>query len=99
MRDAGVEVANLGNNHATTAGPTALVDSRAQPRGAPASPRSGAGSDQEQALAPAMFELEGWTVAVLGFDEVVDPLRMPSPTERSRGRRPGHDIRPDDPRR
>jgi poly-gamma-glutamate capsule biosynthesis protein CapA/YwtB (metallophosphatase superfamily) len=72
VRAAGVEVANQGNNHAYDFGPEALVDSVRRLRAAGLSP-VGAGPDQARALQPAMFRLDGWRVAVLGFGMVVDP--------------------------
>lgn len=72
MRAAGVEVGNLGNNHAYDRGPQGLVDSRRNLLAAGIAP-VGAGRDRAQALAPAIFRIKGWRIAVLGFDEVVDP--------------------------
>jgi poly-gamma-glutamate capsule biosynthesis protein CapA/YwtB (metallophosphatase superfamily) len=71
-RRAGVEVANLANNHGYDRGPEALLDSVENVRAAEIAP-VGAGRNAHQALAPAEFELEGWRVAVLGFGMVIDP--------------------------
>jgi poly-gamma-glutamate synthesis protein (capsule biosynthesis protein) len=71
MRAAGVEVANLGNNHAYDYGPEALLDTRRNVAGAGIVP-VGVGKDITEATRPALLHVEGWTVAVLGFDEVVD---------------------------
>ena len=73
MRDAGVEVGSLANNHAYDRGPLGVVDSRRNLEAAGIA-AVGAGKDQAQALAPAVVEAGGWTIAVLGFDEVLDPL-------------------------
>jgi hypothetical protein len=73
MRRAGVEVGSLANNHAYDRGPEGVVDSRRNLEAAGIA-AVGAGKDQEQALQPATFETGGWTIAVLGFDEVLDPL-------------------------
>lgn len=70
MRKAGVEVANLGNNHSGDYGPEALLDSRRNLLRNDISP-VGVGRDEEQANEPAIFEVDGWTVAVLGFGGVV----------------------------
>ena len=70
MREAGVEVANLGNNHSGDYGTDALLDSRAQLEAAGIAP-VGVGANAEQAHQPAVFEINGWTVAVLGFGGVV----------------------------
>jgi poly-gamma-glutamate synthesis protein (capsule biosynthesis protein) len=91
MRRAGVEVANLGNNHAYDYGPTALLDSIAHLRRAGIAP-VGAGRDRESALAPAVFELGGWRVAVVGLDQVVDPYPEAVATETSPGTAAGHDT-------
>ena len=72
MRDAGVEVANQGNNHAYDFGPEALLDSIANLRAAGIEP-VGAGANHRAALDPAILEIEGWRVAVVGIGMVVDP--------------------------
>jgi poly-gamma-glutamate synthesis protein (capsule biosynthesis protein) len=90
MLAAGVEVANLGNNHAYDHGPEALVDSLRNLRRAGIAP-VGAGRDAAQALAPAMFEINGWKVAVVGIDEVVDPFPEAVATEDKPGTAAGHD--------
>ncbi len=72
-RKAGVEVLNLGNNHAYDQGPLGVVDSLKNIRAAGLTP-VGAGRNTEEAERPALFELNGWKVAVLGFGEVLDPL-------------------------
>ncbi|TMK86174.1 MAG: CapA family protein [Actinobacteria bacterium] len=72
MRAAGVEVANMANNHSYDFGPQALMDEREQLRRNDIAP-IGAGADPQEALSPALFTIRGWRVAVLGFDKVVDP--------------------------
>jgi poly-gamma-glutamate synthesis protein (capsule biosynthesis protein) len=71
-RRAGVEVANLANNHGYDHGPEALLDSIHNLRRAGIAP-VGAGRSPRRALAPAEFELRGWLVAVLGLGMVIDP--------------------------
>jgi len=65
----GVDVANMGNNHSGDFGKEALVDGRdnliAAGIGA-----VGAGRDVEEAGAPALFEVNGWRIAVVGFGGV-----------------------------
>jgi poly-gamma-glutamate synthesis protein (capsule biosynthesis protein) len=65
----GVDVANMGNNHSGDFGKEALIDGRqnliAEGIGA-----VGAGRDVTEAREPALFEVNGWTVAVLGFGGV-----------------------------
>jgi poly-gamma-glutamate synthesis protein (capsule biosynthesis protein) len=91
MRRAGVEVANLGNNHAYDFGPGALVDTIRNLRGAGIAP-VGAGRNQAEALEPALFELDGWTVAVVGLDQVVDPWPDAVATATEPGTAAGHDT-------
>lgn len=71
-RRAGVDVANLGNNHAYDQGPRGLLDSIRNLRAAGIAP-VGAGVNERAAERPALFRLKGWAVAVVGLDEVVDP--------------------------
>ncbi|MEX2275980.1 MAG: CapA family protein [Actinomycetota bacterium] len=91
MRRAGVEVANLGNNHAYDFGPAALLDTVRNVRRARIAP-VGAGATQDDALDPARFELDGWKVAVLGFDQVVDPYPDAIATASKPGTAAGHDT-------
>ena len=65
----GVEVANMGNNHSGDFGKEALVDGRRQLIAAGVAP-VGAGKDNAEAGAPAIFEIKGWTIAVVGFGGV-----------------------------
>lgn len=69
-RAAGVEVANLANNHSGDYGPAALLDSVERLRSAGIAP-VGVGADAPAANAPAIVERNGWRVAVLGFGGVV----------------------------
>lgn len=70
IRRDGVEVANLGNNHSGDYGKDALVDSRVQLDAAGIAP-VGVGRNAAEASAPALFTINGWRVAVLGFGGVV----------------------------
>jgi capsule synthesis protein PGA_cap len=90
MRDAGVDVGSLANNHAYDRGPQGVVDSRRNLEEAGIAV-VGAGKDQAHALAPAMFEAGGWTIAVLGFDEVLDPLDAVAGPQKP-GTAAGHDF-------
>ncbi len=90
MRDAGVDVGSLANNHAYDRGPEGVVDSRRNLEAAGIA-AVGAGKDQEEALEPAMFEAGGWTIAVLGFDEVLDPLDAVAGPNKP-GTAAGHDF-------
>ena len=69
-RDAGVDVANLANNHSGDYGPDALLDSVARLRAAGIAP-VGAGADVSAATTPAIVERNGWRIAVLGFGGVI----------------------------
>jgi poly-gamma-glutamate synthesis protein (capsule biosynthesis protein) len=82
-RAAGVEVANLANNHSGDYGPVALLDSVELVRDAGIVP-VGVGADVEEANTPAVVEVGGWTVAVLGFGGVV-----PAPDWLATDSRPG----------
>jgi poly-gamma-glutamate synthesis protein (capsule biosynthesis protein) len=65
----GVDVANMGNNHSGDFGKEALVDGRENLLAAGVAP-VGAGRDVEEAGSPALFEVNGWKVAVVGFGGV-----------------------------
>lgn len=65
MGAAGVEVANLANNHAIDYGFEAMLDARLNLEANGIVP-VGAGANAAVAYAPALFEINGWTVAVLG---------------------------------
>ena len=82
-RDAGVEVANLANNHSGDYGPVALLDSIEHARAAGIEP-VGVGADVDEANRPAIVEAGGWRIAVLGFGGVV-----PSGDWLASGSRPG----------
>lgn len=90
LTPAGIEVVNLGNNHSGDYGKDALVDGRANLLAAGVSP-VGAGKDVFEAGEPAIFEVKGWRVAVVGFGGV-----FPTPAwfaaEDRPGMRNGDDI-------
>jgi poly-gamma-glutamate capsule biosynthesis protein CapA/YwtB (metallophosphatase superfamily) len=83
LASAGVEVAGMGNNHTGDYGKQALVDGRGQLIAAGLQP-VGAGVDVTEAGQPAVFEIDGWTVAVVGFGGVV-----PNPAWLATRDRPG----------
>jgi poly-gamma-glutamate capsule biosynthesis protein CapA/YwtB (metallophosphatase superfamily) len=87
---AGVDVTNQSNNHAYEQGPDGLVDSIRRIRAAGLTP-VGAGRNEAEALRPALFDLKGWRVAVLGIDEVLDPLDMVAGPDKP-GTAAGHDF-------
>ena len=71
-RAAGVDVANLANNHGFDQGPQGLLDSIHNLKRAGIVP-VGAGTSQDKADAPAYIDVKGWTIAVVGVGEVTDP--------------------------
>jgi hypothetical protein len=91
MRKAGVEVANMANNHSYDFGPTALVDTRMNLIKSGIAP-VGAGKNEREALKPARFRINGWRIAVVGFDKVVDPFPTAVATATKPGTAAGHDL-------
>jgi poly-gamma-glutamate capsule biosynthesis protein CapA/YwtB (metallophosphatase superfamily) len=90
MRKAGVEVANLGNNHGYDYGPAAIVDSRKNLLKNDIAP-VGAGRNADEALSAALFDIEGWRIAVIGIDKVVDPWPTAVAGPGKPGTAAGHD--------
>jgi poly-gamma-glutamate capsule biosynthesis protein CapA/YwtB (metallophosphatase superfamily) len=90
MRKAGVEVANLGNNHGYDYGPAAIVDSRKNLLKNDIAP-VGAGRNADEALSAALFHIEGWRIAVIGIDKVVDPWPTAVAGPGKPGTAAGHD--------
>jgi poly-gamma-glutamate synthesis protein (capsule biosynthesis protein) len=86
----GIDVANLGNNHSGDFGKEALVDGRDQLMAAGVAP-VGAGRDLSEAGEPALFDLAGWKVAVVGFGGVA-PSDSWYATEGTPGMRSGDDT-------
>ena len=70
MAEAGVDVVNLANNHSRDHGAAALLDGIDRVTSAGLLP-VGVGEDAEAANRPVLVEVDGWTVAVLGFGGVV----------------------------
>ena len=70
---AGVEVANLANNHGYDQGAEGLLDSIRNLRRAGLVP-VGAGQDAAHADAPRYVEVKGWRIAIVGVGEVLDPV-------------------------
>lgn len=83
MRRAGVEVANIGNNHSQDLGPEGMLETRRNLAAAGIRP-VGAGKDSDEAREPAVLRTRGWTVAVLGFGGV-----FPTPEWFARTDHPG----------
>lgn len=90
LAPAGVEVASMGNNHSGDYGKEALVDGRAQMVEVGVAP-VGAGANAAEAGEPAVFDVEGWTVAVVGFGGVF-PTPVWFATDDRPGMRDGDDI-------
>jgi hypothetical protein len=69
MSAAGVEIANLGNNHAQDFGKEALLDG-IRNLSAIGIASVGAGRTAAIAALPALFDINGWRIAVVGFGGV-----------------------------
>ena len=69
MHAAGVEITSMANNHAGDLGKAALVDGRANLLAAGLA-AIGAGADIAEANEPAIFEIDGWRIAVVGLGTV-----------------------------
>jgi poly-gamma-glutamate capsule biosynthesis protein CapA/YwtB (metallophosphatase superfamily) len=89
-RAAGVDVANLANNHIRDFGRDAMLDSIRHAHEAGIAP-VGVGADLAAATAPAIVERGGWTIAVLGFGGVVPDTGWLA-TPRSPGLASGDDL-------
>ncbi len=87
IRANGIEVANLGNNHSGDYGKDALVDGRANLISAGIA-SVGAGKDVQEAGEAALFEINGWKIAVVGFGGVA-PSESWYATEDRAGMRSG----------
>jgi poly-gamma-glutamate synthesis protein (capsule biosynthesis protein) len=90
-RRAGVDVVSQANNHAYDQGPAGLVDSLDAIRAAGLA-SVGAGADQSEALRVARVEIHGWTIAVVGINQVLDPLDQVAGPDKP-GTAAGHDFR------
>jgi poly-gamma-glutamate synthesis protein (capsule biosynthesis protein) len=88
--EAGVEVANLANNHGYDQGPEGLLDSIRNMRRAGIVP-VGAGEDAAAADAPRYVEVGGWRIAIVGVGEVLDPITQVATGDRP-GTAVGHDF-------
>ncbi len=86
----GVEVANLANNHVLDYGVEAMLDGRVNVEAAGMA-AVGVGADLAQATTPALVDIEGWRVAVLGMGGVV-PADWWLATDERPGRASGDDI-------
>jgi hypothetical protein len=91
-RAAGVDIMSQANNHAFDQGPNGLLDSLARIRAADLIP-VGAGADQASAIRAVTVERDGWRVAVLGIDQVLEPPREVAGPSRP-GTAGGHDFAP-----
>lgn len=85
----GIEVANLANNHGQDYGAEAMLDGRLNVAAAGIVP-VGVGEDLAAASAPALFDLNGWRVAVLGMGGIV-PSDAWIATDESAGMASGDD--------
>jgi hypothetical protein len=90
-RRAGIDVVSQANNHSYDQGPAGLVDSLDAIRAAGLA-SVGAGTDEAEALRAARFEINGWTVAVVGIDQVLDPPHQVAGPNKP-GTAAGHNFR------
>jgi poly-gamma-glutamate capsule biosynthesis protein CapA/YwtB (metallophosphatase superfamily) len=90
-RRAGVDVLSQANNHAYDHGPAGLMDSLDAIRAAGLA-SVGGGADESEALRAARFDIQGWTVAVMGIDQILDPLDQVAGPDKP-GTAGGHDFR------
>jgi poly-gamma-glutamate capsule biosynthesis protein CapA/YwtB (metallophosphatase superfamily) len=89
-RKAGVDVANLANNHIRDYGTAAMLDSRANVNRAGIR-AVGVGANLAEATAPTIVNIGGWRVAVLGMGGVVPSWDWLA-TETTPGMASGDDI-------
>lgn len=87
---AGVDVANMANNHSGDYGKDALLDGRAQLIANGVAP-VGVGANYEEAGSPALFDINGWRVAVVGFGGVAPSASWYADVDRP-GMRSGDDA-------
>ncbi len=77
LKEAGVDVVTMANNHGLDYGPVGIPDARAASRAAGV-PMIGLGRDAEQAYAPWITTVKGRTIAFLAASAVVDAALVPS---------------------
>jgi poly-gamma-glutamate capsule biosynthesis protein CapA/YwtB (metallophosphatase superfamily) len=75
---AGVDVATMANNHAMDFGAEGLADTLAASAADPPLVVIGVGSNADQAFAPAIIDVRGTTVAVIGAHSADDPKADPT---------------------
>jgi poly-gamma-glutamate synthesis protein (capsule biosynthesis protein) len=91
IRRDGVDVANQGNNHAYDFGSKALVDSLRNLEKSGIDP-VGAGRNEADSLGAAIVKRKGWTIAVVGFGNVVEPYPLAVAAGNRPGVAGGHDV-------
>jgi poly-gamma-glutamate capsule biosynthesis protein CapA/YwtB (metallophosphatase superfamily) len=87
----GVDVASMANNHAYDYGPEALVDTRKNIEDA-GMVAVGGGKDPAEATKAGIVHVKGWTIAIVGFDKVVDPFPEAIAAPGHPGTACGHDV-------
>ena len=75
---AGVDVATMANNHGMDYGPDGLADTLAAIAADPPLAVIGVGSDANRAFAPAIIDVRGTTVAIIGAHSADDPTADPT---------------------
>jgi poly-gamma-glutamate synthesis protein (capsule biosynthesis protein) len=69
LRDAGIDIVSIGNNHIGDAGAKGILDTIKNLRANGIKP-TGAGANLAAARKPAMVTIDGTTVAILGYDTI-----------------------------
>ncbi|PZF79831.1 poly-gamma-glutamate biosynthesis protein [Jiangella anatolica] len=78
LQAAGVDVATMANNHGMDFGPEGLADTLAARTTVPGLDVVGVGANIDEAFAPAIREIDGTTVAVIGASVPDDPVGDPT---------------------
>lgn len=71
LKESGIDVVSMANNHGLDFGTVGLEDSIAAKRAAPI-PVVGIGQNEDEAFAPARITVKGRTVAIIGATQVLD---------------------------
>lgn len=87
LKDAGIDVATMGNNHVLDYGPVSVPDALAAAKAAQM-PVIGFGADAEQAFRPWVATVHGQRIAFLAATAVIDPSSL-VPTWAATATRPG----------
>lgn len=81
IADSGIDVVSMANNHGMDFGPVGLQDSLAAKATSPI-PVIGIGANEDEAFAPAHFDIKGRRIAVIGATQVIGDSAIPLWTAR-----------------